>query len=139
MLKSRKKIIESVKHHTKTRLKPSTVCDGVGVFALKHIKAGENIFPDLNSDNIFIEWTEIDDADPAIINYLNSLCNTNKNGFFLARTPNEINISYYINHSDNDNVSHNIEEDVYIAKRDIRLGEELLCKYNKQEKESFTK
>ena len=40
-----RKIIDSIKYNCNVRLKPSTVCDGVGVFAIRDIKKGEQVFP----------------------------------------------------------------------------------------------
>ena len=133
--KSQQALIHSINNNTKTRLKPSTVCDGVGVFALIDIREGDNIFPDITSDSNLIEWEHIDDN--VIKNYLSSLCNTDERGIYLSRLPNEINISYYVNHSDTPNVFHNLNTDQYFAIRDVQSGEEILCEYTKQEKIDF--
>ena len=47
----------------------------------------------------------------------------------LCRTVSAINVSYYVNHSDNYNVYHDIELDRYVTVKDIKAGEEILCKY----------
>lgn len=133
--KSQQTLIHSINNNTKTRLKPSTVCDGVGVFALIDIREGDNIFPDITSDSNLIEWGHIDNN--VIKNYLSSLCNTDERGIYLSRLPNEINISYYVNHSDTPNVFSNLNTDQYFAIRDIQSGEEILCEYTKQEKIDF--
>jgi hypothetical protein len=134
-IKKQQEIIHSINNNTKTRLKPSTVCDGVGVFALINIKEGENIFPDIISDSNLIEWEYIDNN--VVKKYLNSLCNTDNKGIYLSRLPNEINISYYVNHSDNPNVFHNLDLDQYFALKEIYAGEEILCCYTEQEKKDF--
>lgn len=134
-IKKQQEIIHSINNNTKTRLKPSTVCDGVGVFALINIKEGENIFPDIISDSNLIKWEYIDNN--VVKKYLNSLCNTDNKGIYLSRLPNEINISYYVNHSDNPNVFHNLDLDQYFALKEIYAGEEILCCYTEQEKKDF--
>lgn len=135
MLISKKSIIHSINHNTKTKLRPSTVCDGVGVFALIDIKKDEDIFSDISSDLIFIEWELIDNK--IVKEHLSTLCNSNDKGIFLSRLPNEINISYYVNHSEQPNVFHDLENDRYLAIRDIESGEEILCRYTDEEKINF--
>lgn len=132
---AKKSIIHSINNNTKTRLKPSTVCSGVGVFALIDIKEGENIFLDIFPDSIFIEWELIDNN--IIKDYLSTLCNSSDKGIYLSRLPNEINTSYYVNHSEQPNVFHNITRDQYFAIRDIQAGEETLCEYTDEEKAGF--
>lgn len=127
------KIIKNIIHNTKLRLKPSKVCDGVGVFAILNISKGENLFPDVVPDKNYIIWDEIDNLKPEIKTYLQSMCNSDENGLYLSRTPNNINISYFINHSDNPNVFHDLSSDRYIAIRDIQKDEEILCTYTQEE------
>jgi len=57
------------------------------------------------------------------------MCNSNDEVLFLSRTVSAINVSYYVNHSDNYNVYHDIELDRYVTTKDIKAGEEILCKY----------
>lgn len=135
MPQSKKSIIRSINYNTKTRLKPSTVCSGVGVFALIDIKKGEDIFLDISPDLIFIKWELIQDN--TVKDYLSTMCNSNDKGIYLSRLPNEINISYYVNHSEQPNVFHDLENDRYLAIRDIQAGEEILCKYTDKEKADF--
>ena len=135
MIRTKKEIIQSINSCTKTCLKPSKVCDGIGVFALIDIKDGEEIFPDLFSDSTHIEWEQI--KSEVIKNYLNNLCNTDGKGLYISRSPNEINISYYVNHSINPNVYHNLLEDKYYAVQYIYAGDEILCTYTEQERKEF--
>ena len=111
------------------QLKPSTVCDGVGVFALVDIEADTILFADIEPDNIFITWDKIGDIAPEVKAYLKRMCNSNDEVLFLSRTVSAINVSYYVNHSDNYNVYHDIELDRYVTTKDIKAGEEILCKY----------
>ncbi|MGA1047799.1 MAG: SET domain-containing protein [Minisyncoccia bacterium] len=135
MIHAKDKIIQSINSYTKSCLKPSKVCSGVGVFALVDIKKDEDVFPDLFADDTLIEWNEI--KNEVSKKYLSKLCNTNDRGVYLSRLPNEINISYYINHSVNPNVYHNLLKDKYLAIQDINAGDEILCEYTDQEKTNF--
>lgn len=131
------KIIDSILNNCNVGLKPSSVCNGVGVFAIKPIKIGDILFKDVNPDSTYIKFTEISDINDDVLNYLKSMCNTNENGIFLSRTVNNINISYFVNHSDNPNVEHDLELDRFKAIRDINIGEELLCIYTEIDKNNF--
>lgn len=122
-------IVHSIHINTKCHLLPSKVCNGIGVFALVDIEAGSILFPDVTSDFTFIQWDEIAQAPEEARKYLEKLCNCNENGLYLSRTPNNINVSYYINHSDSPNVFHDLKYDSYITIRNIQKGEELFCKY----------
>ncbi len=130
----KKEIIDNISKNTKLRLKPSKVCDGVGLFSIVEIKEGEFILDDVTADDIYIRWDEITDLREEVKNYLNSMCNSDKDGLYLSRTPNNINLAYFVNHSDNPNVFHNLELDRFIAIRNIGVDEEIVCIYNEDEK-----
>ena len=109
------------------------VCDGVGVFALVDIKKGTVLFGDINPDVDYISFDELADIPREVINYLKSICNNDKKGVYLSRTISAINVSYYVNHSLDFNVSHDLSIDRYITTRDILKGEEILCLYHYNE------
>ena len=129
----KEKIINSIRKHCNVCLKPSIVCDGVGVFALIDIPKGIELFPDVKPDKTFINWDELGEITTEVKKYLSNICLYNPNGIFLSRTISKINISYYVNHSENYNVFHILDEDKYITTRDIKKGEEILCVYTKDE------
>ena len=131
---TKKEIIDNISKNTKLRLKPSKVCDGVGLFSIVEIKKDEIIFDDVTADDVYIWWDEIPNLREEVKNYLNSMCNSDKNGFYLSRTPNNINLAYFVNHSDNPNVFHDLELDRFIAIKDIGVDEEIVCVYNENEK-----
>lgn len=131
---TKKEIIDNISKNTKLRLKPSKVCDGVGLFSIMEIKEGEVILDDVTADDIYIRWDEITDLQEEVKNYLNSMCNSNKDGLYLSRSPNNINLAYFVNHSDNPNVFHNLKLDRFVAIRDIGVDEEIVCIYNEDEK-----
>lgn len=129
-------IIDSINIHAKTKLAPSLVCDGVGVFAITEIPVGFTLFEDVIADSDYIPYTVIQDT--RIISHLRSMCNSDEFGIYLSRTYNNINMSYYVNHSDIPNVYHDLVADKYVAIRDITPGEELTCKYTNTEIEWLT-
>jgi len=128
-----KRIIDSVKKNCNVHLRPSKVCDGVGVIALVDSKKGTKLFADIKPDTDFILFDEASGLPNEVITYLKSMCNNGFNGIYLSRTVSSINLSYYVNHSDDFNVEHYIFVDCYVTTRDIKKGEEILCKYNESE------
>lgn len=131
---TKQEIINNISKNTKLRLKPSKVCDGVGLFSIMEIKKGEVILDDVTADDVYIWWDEIPDLHEEVKNYLNSMCNSDRDGLYLSRTPNNINLAYFVNHSDNPNVFHDLELDRFIAIKDIGVDEEIVCVYNEDEK-----
>ena len=129
----KQEIIQNILHNTNLRLKPSKVCDGVGLFAIRPIKKGDVLLQDVTADTIFIKWTELPNLHLDVKLYLNSICNSTKDGIFLSRTPNNINLAYYVNHSDSPNIIHDLNLDTFTAMRDIDIDEELVCKYTQEE------
>jgi hypothetical protein len=130
-------IIENISNNTKLQLKPSKVCGGVGLFTITEIKKGEKIFDDVTADDIYIKWNEIPNLKDEIKFYLNTMCNSDNEGVYLSRTPNNINLSYFVNHSNNPNIIHDLEKDSFTALRDIGLDEEIVCVYYKYEMVNF--
>jgi hypothetical protein len=130
----RTQIINSILNNCNVRLQPSAVCDGVGVFAITDIPIGTTLFRDVHSDTEYIEFDEISNIPEVVLNYLISMCNSDETGIYLSRTVNNINITYFVNHSDTPNVEHDLIHDEYRVIRRIAAGEEILCVYNEKEK-----
>lgn len=125
----KKKILRSIRTDCNVNLRPSKVCDGVGVFALVNIPKHKTLFSDLKPDELRIGWDEVNNLPDQITDYLSRICISDKDGFKLSRTVSEINISYFVNHSDDPNVMYDQTYDRYITIRDISEGEEILVKY----------
>ena len=125
--------INSILNESYVQLKPSKVCEGVGVFALRTIPRFTVLFNDVEPDTCLISWEELKEVDKRVICYLKSICNTSKQGVYLSRTINNINVTYYVNHSKQPNVIHNKILDVYMTLTDIHPGQELVCKYEPEE------
>lgn len=127
-------IIFSIKHYGNVCLKPSKVCDGVGVFALIDIPAHTPLFgPNLSPDTLLLTWEELSGTHPSTLSYLKSICNTSEQGLYLSRPFNQINVSYYINHSPDPNVHYDRQRDYYFTIQYIHAHEELVCIYDTEE------
>jgi hypothetical protein len=126
----RKHILDSIKNESYVRLKPSKVCDGVGVFALRPIPKGIILFADVIPDKDFVRWDQLDDVDTIVTGYLSSMCRTTSEGLYLSQTINNINLSYFVNHSDKPNVVYDNTLDRYVTLVDVEEDQEILCKYN---------
>ena len=72
-------------------------------------------------------------TDISVRKHLTCTCNSDEFGIWLSRTYNNINMSYYINHSSTPNVYHDLKQDKYVTIRSILPGEELTCLYTKEE------
>jgi len=114
-----------------TQLIPSSIVGaGVGVQSLTEIYKDEIVFQP--QENCFITWQEISD-NSSIVSYIKKICNHNEYGFWIDCLINNIGSAYFVNHSEDPNLFHNKENDTYYALRDIKIGEELTCKYSEDE------
>jgi SET domain-containing protein len=126
-------IIDNLKNNSNLYLAPSKVCDGVGVFALIDISNGVKLFPDVNTKKHYVTWEELKDLDRRVLEKLKSLCNIDDGGIYLPSSLNNFDFSYFVNHSKDYNVFHDLENDEYFTIKDIKEGEEILCNYNSGE------
>lgn len=126
--------INDINYHF-VELKPSTVCSGVGVFAIKDIPEGTNVFYNGKKDSYYY-WPK--DIDPAVRSLIEKLCHTNYTGFMISDHPVNLGMSYYVNHSDDPNVKYNKKTDTFTAIKHIGAGTELLVKYPKREQDWLT-
>lgn len=139
---SKNKLLDHLQNDIYCRLGVSKIA-GIGVFAIKTIPKGVNPFKILAKDNDKI--IELNDDD---IKNLNKNVKKIVNDFFgqgykikkydvLASGPNNINISYYLNHSNEPNLDIvEIEGSNYlgfVANQIIKEGEELTIDYSKYE------
>lgn len=139
---SKNKLLKHLQNDIYCRLGVSKIA-GIGVFAIKIIPKGVNPFKILAKDNDKI--IELDDND---IKNLDKNVKKIVNDFFgqgdnikkydvLASGPNNINISYYLNHSDKPNLDIvEIEESNYlgfVTNQIIKEGDELTIDYSKYE------
>jgi len=139
---SKNKLLKHLQNDIYCRLDVSKIA-GIGVFAIKTIPKGVNPFKILAKDKDKI--IELDDND---IKNMDKNVKKIVNDFFgqgdkikrydvLASGPNNLNISYYLNHSDKPNLDIvEMEGSNYlgfVANRIIKEGEELTIDYSKYE------
>ena len=134
----KQKFLEHLKNDVYCRIGISQI-HGVGVIAVKDIPIGSIPFKSLNQHkneivtvsveemkNIGIHGNVIEIARDFFGGREQNTCDMYHYG------PNDINISYYLNHSINNNLDLIVTDDVYygfITNKDIKIGEELFINY----------
>ena len=114
---------------------------GVGVIAISDIPINTRPFKSLNHKQNKIITLTIKDMEKAginknVINTVNDFFGSDGSCDIFQYGPNDINISYYLNHSTNNNLDLIETTDVYyefITNRDIKKGEELFINYEQYE------
>ena len=125
-------ICQQIQSGAVVKLAPSKIKGaGVGVFALTPIYKGEIVFQP--KGNQFIHWEEVSFANQETLDHIRKTCNNNEYGFWIDRDLNEIGAAYFVNHADESNLIHEMTSDIYIATKNIEIGEELTCQYSPEE------
>lgn len=121
------------------RLKPSRI-SGVGVFAIKTIPKNMDPFKKCNTNGekinyISVKKEELKNLDLEVMEMVKDFFHEDKGYFPIAINGlNSIDITFYLNHSDDPNIEIINEDNDYFSftsKREIRVGEELFINYNK--------
>lgn len=125
-------LLQELSGNTWVMLKPSPI-EGIGVFALRDIAKGcRDMFgkPDDVAEWITVPKAEID-ALPAHARFLvgNYCLYDNDNYFVPAHGFKKMDVSLFLNHSDEPNIISVDDGDYFEALRDIKEGEELLIDY----------
>jgi len=107
---------------------------GIGVFSLSEIPKDYPIFGP-RQKNYFIRWEELSDVSENVLRYIKYICHSNEEGFFIDSFLDQIDISFYVNHSDSPNLLHDENADVYYTARKIEIGEELTLLYPEDERD----
>lgn len=107
---------------------------GLGVFSLSEIPKDYPIFGP-RQKNYFIRWEELSDVSENVLRYIKCICHSNEEGFFIDSFLDQIDISFYVNHSDSPNLLHDENADVYYTARKIEIGEELTLLYPEDERD----
>jgi SET domain-containing protein len=107
---------------------------GIGVFSLSEIPKDYPIFGP-RQKNYFIRWEELSDVSENVLRYIKCICHSNEEGFFIDSFLDQIDISFYVNHSDSPNLLHDENADVYYTARKIEIGEELTLLYPEDERD----
>ena len=138
MLKSKKRLIKHLENDIYCRIGVSKIA-GVGVIAIKDIPKGTIPFKNLSKEKekiVKLDDNDIKNVNPEIKKILKDFFGDEKsvNYDVLYSGPNNINISFYMNHSNKPNID--VIEDKnnkyfnFIANRNIKKGEELFINYN---------
>jgi len=113
-----------------TRLRPSPI-HGVGVFAIRDIPKGKNIFKDDHSEMIWVDGKDVLKKDGEIRRLYDDFCVLNGEKYGCPDGFNNLTTAWYINEPPNGQEPNVVCGDDYdfFAARDIRAGEELTVKY----------
>jgi len=114
-----------------TRLRPSPV-HGVGVFAIRNIAKGTNIFKDDQSDMIWIDGKVVSEKSGENRKLYDDFCVKRGGKYGCPKGFNNLTVSWYINEPLKGHDSNVVCGDEYdfFAARDIRAGEELTVDYS---------
>jgi len=133
----KQKLLEHLKNDIYCRIGISKI-DGVGVIAIKNIPKNTNPFKHISKekDNIItLTKKDIKNIDPNVKKLLKDFFGNKNNFDILSAGPNYINISFYMNHSNNPNVdiieTNNSNYLEFITNKDIKKDEELTIDYSK--------
>lgn len=107
--------------------------NGVGVIAIKNIPEGINPFNTLSKckeDIIILNKKDLHKVDKNVKKLIKDFFGI-REYYIISKSPNDMNISYYMNHSDNPNIEIISDNNKYIitTKRFIKIGEELTVNY----------
>jgi len=126
---NQKKDILKKLENTYCRLKPFPL-HGIGVFAIRDIPKGTNVFSDDDSETIWTDKSEIKGIDPEIQKLYDDFGIIKNNKYGCPKNFNSMTIGWYLNESKkNPNMRCNKNYDLYSI-RDIKKGEELTVDYS---------
>lgn len=114
-----------------TRLQPSPI-HGVGVFAIRDIREGTNIFSDDISEMEWIDATKVAQTSGEIRRLYDDFCVQRKGEYGCPEGFNNLTVSWYLNEPTPGHAPNVICRGDYdfFAARDIRAGEELTVDYS---------
>jgi hypothetical protein len=112
-----------------TRLQCSKI-HGIGVFAIRYIPKGTNIFSNDENEMVWIDETNIPNIDPALKKLYDDFCVIKNGKCGCPKNFNMLTVGWYLNESkENPNVQCMDNYD-FIALRNIKKGEELTVDYS---------
>jgi len=144
MSNKKSKLIKHLKNDIYCRIGVSKI-SGVGVIAIKDIPKNTNPFLTLSKNNdkiITLSDKDVSKLDKNVLKIINDFfgSDTNKKKYYdvLATGPNNINVSFYMNHSNKPNIDI-VDDGIsdyygFRANRLIKENEELTIDYSKYEK-----
>ncbi len=124
-----KKLIRDLEENVYCRLRPSKV-HGIGVFAIRDIPKGQELFKNFLSYNLTAlpleELKKNPKIDESVLQLAWDVYPVFKGKLYAYRAGlNAIDISFFLNHSEKPNVTTDEESDAFFAARRIKKGEEL--------------
>lgn len=134
MTKSKERLINNLEHCVYCRIGVSKV-HGVGVIAIRHIPKGTSPFKTtkgIRYNVVTLSKHDVAHLHPEVKDMLRDFCNTGDAYDVPSNGLNSLDISFYMNHSNESNISVVDDGDEYlsfVASRDIQPGEELFIDY----------
>ncbi len=128
---NRNELFNHLKNDVYCRLKKSTY--GVGIFAIKKIPAGTDPFRGINNDyhSILFSKEEIQTLDPAVQKMIFDFCSIEGENVYVPSIGlNAMDISFFLNHSDNPNIVTIDNGATFKSSRSIGVDEELTIDYS---------
>jgi len=131
---NKRQLLNQLEQDVYCRLGCSKVCDGVGVFAVRTIPEETDVFRNCDTSRyVKIRKQELEarSIDPEVLRLVTDLCVFDGEHFLLpSKGVQAIDMSYYVNHSDNPNLRVKGRGHIFVASRVIDKGEELTADYN---------
>jgi len=129
---NKKLLLDELNNHTYVMLKPSPVA-GIGVFAIKNIPRGcRDMFskPDKQENWVKLSKAEVELLPQHAKLVIENYCLYDEENYYVPDHGfKKVDLSLFLNHSDNPNIISIQEGDYFEALRDIASGEELFIDY----------
>ena len=129
---NKKQLLKNLAENVYCKLAPSRI-SGIGVFAIRDIPEGTDPFIGAPDEvHIKIKEQELKNIDQEVKNLMYDFFILQGDTFLVPKSGlNNINISYYLNHSKKPNMYASPDGNIMYALRDIKKGEELTINYSK--------
>lgn len=126
----KEKLLSELKHQTYVRLLPSNT-HGIGVFAIQDIPKGcRNMFMDEEGDWIKLTFAEVNELPDPSKKLIENFCLFDETDYFVPLEGfKKMDLSLYLNHSDQPNLISIDEGRYFETTRVIKSGEELFIDY----------
>ncbi|MEP7196862.1 MAG: SET domain-containing protein [Saprospiraceae bacterium] len=127
---NKEKLLNELLHNSYVRLSPSAV-HGIGVFAIKKIPKGcRNSFSDEEGEWELLSFKEVETMPQFAKDLIENFCLFDQQHYYVpAKGFKSIDLSLFLNHSDQPNVASIDDGRYFIAMREILPGEELFVDY----------
>jgi len=126
----KEKLLSELKHQTYIRLLPSNT-HGIGVFAIQDIPKGcRDMFMDEEGDWIKLTFAEVKELPDPSKKLIENFCLFDETDYFVPIEGfKKMDLSLYLNHSDQPNLISIDDGRYFETTRDIKSGEELFIDY----------